>query len=108
MNLLKQGFETWAREGGLDYPGKQYPIKHWFTYGTNQVDWFPIEPNYILRYENLSNDFKQIQQFTGIYVDLPHANKSTHKDYRQYYTPELKNYIGDMFNKDVKRFNYDF
>ena len=107
LALIKSGFENWVYEGGLDYPLTNNK-KSWFKYGQNQVEWIPIDPTYILKYEKLNKDFKKIQEFTGVYERLEKSNQSNHQVYKQYYTPELKNYIGDMFNKDVKRFNYDF
>ena len=62
----------------------------------------------ILRYENLEEDFKQIQDFYGIKKDLGTKNTSKHKDYKSYYNQERIDIVAEHCKKDIKIFNYDF
>lgn len=107
LALIKSGFENWVYEGGLDYPLTNNK-KSWFRYRQNQIDWLPKNPTHILKYEKLNKHFQIIQEFTNCYIPLSKNNTSSHENYRTYYNPHLKNYIGDIFDKDIKRFNYDF
>lgn len=96
-----KGFEYWLYNG-LDYKS------NWFTYKQTQSIWIPQDPTWLLRLENIKEDFKSIQNFTNCFVDLPKENTSKHNHYSEYYNTSTKNYVGDLFSKDVKRFNYDF
>jgi len=107
LALVKSGFENWVYEGGLDYPNKTNPTV-WFNYGMNQLDWIPQKPTFILRYEKLNKEFKKIQNLTGVTKPLRKSNQSKHEHYRTYYNPQLKNYVGDLFSRDIKRFKYSF
>ena len=40
--------------------------------------------------------------------DNLYKNKTNHKHYSYYYDDESREYIGKLFEKDIKRFNYKF
>ena len=40
--------------------------------------------------------------------DNLYRNKSNHEHYSYYYDDESREYIGKLFEKDIKRFNYKF
>ena len=64
----------------------------------------------VLRYENLIEDFKIIQQRYNIYAPLGHHNSSkTRTNYHSYYTnPELIDIIGKEFQQDIEKFGYQY
>lgn len=62
----------------------------------------------VLRMENLNEDFKIIQEITGIDKPLPHANKSVDFDYRTYYTDETAAIVADHCRVDIAKFGYTF
>lgn len=65
--------------------------------------------NFIGRFENLQADFNKILKNVKISQrQLPKKNSSVHRNYREYYTPETKNIIGDYYGKTVEMFNYAF
>ena len=41
-------------------------------------------------------------------IELPMVNVTKHKHYREYYTPELRDLVGEQFKEDVERFRYEF
>lgn len=62
----------------------------------------------ICRFENLSEDFKELCNQLGIDETLPHDNRTEHKNYRFYYSEELKQMVATIYKKDIERFNYTF
>lgn len=99
--IYKKGFEYWLKHG-LDY------TSNWMQYKTTQSAFLPGNPTYLLRFENLKEDWKIIQEVTKCYKPLQKKNSTVHNHYRTYYNDELKNLVGDIFRADVIRFNYDF
>jgi hypothetical protein len=75
----------------------------------NQVDYFDISSiNYMLRTENLKQDFQQIQQWLCCYEPLPILNKGKEVDYRDYYTSKDRKFIEKHFEKDLDILKYTF
>lgn len=64
--------------------------------------------DFIGKIENIEEDFKKICNKINIRANLPHINKSKHKNYREYYNEETKNLINKYFAEDIKLFNYEF
>ena len=63
----------------------------------------------VLRFENLQNDFNEACKLIGIPVEeLPHVNKSQHRDLRQYYDDELVAKVGEIYASDIEKFDYCF
>lgn len=76
-----------------------------------QVEWtrgrFP--PKVILRFENLQEEFRDMLQeynIRHISPDIPHKNSTKHSHYKDYYTPETKKIISNVFEDDVDTFKY--
>lgn len=68
--------------------------------------------NYIIRFENLQNDFAQVLKMIGIEPlrPLPLVNKTRtkKKDSFSYFTPEVQNQAKDVFGPFMKKWRYDF
>ncbi|MBW9257350.1 MAG: sulfotransferase family protein [Candidatus Thiodiazotropha sp. (ex. Lucinisca nassula)] len=67
--------------------------------------------DFIGHYENLAEDFKSIT--TQLKIDgisLPHKRraKDRSKDYREYYTDDLAELVGNHFKRDIEAFGYHF
>jgi len=60
------------------------------------------------RFESLEEDFSQICRRLGLSANLPHANRSSHRDYRFYYTDRTIEYVADRCRDDISRFGYAF
>ena len=67
-----------------------------------------VRLDFIGRFERLEEDFKKLCGKIGLNVSLPHLNQSQHRDYRSYYTPELRDRVGEFFKRDVELFGYTF
>jgi len=78
-----------------------------------QVEWLKddegiIDLDKIIRFENLKEDFKLVANELGISDELPHINKTTKTNYRDFYDETTKNIIADWFHEDIKVFDYTY
>jgi hypothetical protein len=65
--------------------------------------------NFIGRFENLQEDFNIACSKIPIkQVQLPLANKSNHKFYKEYYNKNTRDLIYNAFKEDIELFKYDF
>ena len=76
-----------------------------------QVEWLngAFQPNFILRFENLKNDFKEMLdacEIKHITADIPHENSSKRSDYKDYYNYKTQKIIEKIFEKDIDTFKY--
>jgi len=62
----------------------------------------------VLRYENITEDFKQIQKIYDCDVPLPMINTSENNDYRSYYNDRTKAIGAAFFQEDIDTFRYSF
>jgi len=68
--------------------------------GTVMVD-------FVGRYERLSDDFSIIARRLGVETAaLPTHNASGHANFASYYTPELADIVGRIYDRDVRAFGY--
>lgn len=58
------------------------------------------------RFEFLGENAPRIYSEFGI--KLPHANQAPHQHYRVYYSPEVRERVGDYYREDLERFSYGF
>jgi hypothetical protein len=59
-------------------------------------------------YETLHEDFGRICRHVGIDAELPHLNRSHHRDYRTYYTDRTRALVAEHFHRDIAMFGYNF
>jgi len=65
--------------------------------------------DYIIKFENLENELKNMFKSLNLdYPDIPTINISNHKNYREYYDNETKEFIYELFKKDINYFGYEF
>ena len=65
--------------------------------------------DFVGRYEHLNRDFGEVCARIGVQAALPHLNASrSSRDYREWYTPETRDLIGEAFADDIDRFGYAF
>ena len=63
--------------------------------------------DFVGKYELLNKDFRKICNKIGINAELPHINKSTHVDYKNYYDRETIELVKAHCNMDLENFKYD-
>ncbi len=69
--------------------------------------------DFVGRFENLSEDFSFVAESIGLEnPELPHAEKKKHKfkglHYSEYYTPETKDAVEELYLKDIEHFGYKY
>lgn len=64
--------------------------------------------DFVGRFEHLEQDFRRICRKIGVPFNLPHKNKSRHRNYRKYYTEKTKNLVVRYFKQDIELFDYEF
>lgn len=64
--------------------------------------------NFVGRYENLDSDFQKICSRIGICTKLPKLNVSNTTPYQKFYSETTKNLIKEVFEPDIRTFNYEF
>jgi hypothetical protein len=81
---------------------------------SNSLDWVSgpdgrILVDFIGRVENLQADFDHICDRIGIRRRrLPHANRSSHKPYWEYYDAATREVVAARFQRDIDYFGYRF
>jgi len=64
--------------------------------------------NFIGYFERLEVDFACACARMKVRAELPHANRSAHRDYRSYYTPATRDRVANYFARDIEMFGYNF
>ena len=64
--------------------------------------------DFVGRFETLNRDFQAVCDKIGITAALPHINASERTRYQDYYTPETRDAIGELFEDDIEAFDYEF
>jgi chondroitin 4-sulfotransferase 11 len=84
------------------------------SFAFNQVDYMcdmdgTLAVDFVARFENLAKDSAQI--FARLEVQsgrLPKWNKSRHRHYRHYYTPETRDLIASRFQRDIGMLGFEY
>ena len=105
-------FKNWCKTGlmthwtkivdGICWKGKD-PL--------NCQEWITNKKKYdfIGKTENLQEGFNTVCDKIGIpRQELPHANKSNHGHYTEYYDDETRNIVSKKYAKDIEYFGYKF
>jgi len=64
--------------------------------------------DYVGRLETMREDFQTICERIGVEANLPHKNKSSHDDYRNYYNDRTRDLVAQHYTADIDRFGYSF
>lgn len=106
-SYYQKGFDTWIcdiyyqRPNAFDLDDAHHQRQTPQMYWTQGVD-------LIIRVEDFDRDFLKIQSLVGCYQPLQKRNTSDHGHYRQYYQSNTQQMVAEMFNQDIKKFDYEF
>tara|TARA_Y100001973_G_C5185064_1_gene327291 strand:+ start:1362 stop:2036 length:675 start_codon:yes stop_codon:yes gene_type:complete len=67
-----------------------------------------LKPNFIGRYENIDEDWKELSKIIKCDPTLPHVNKTFKSDYRKYFTSEMRKKVEEIYFNDFSVWNYDW
>lgn len=103
-------FSEWVRRAYRDRESEYLDDPRFFM---PQLDWITdgegrILIDFIVRFENLQEDFEVVRQRLKLNQSLPHKKQSRRGDYRDYYDDESKAIVRDCFSPDIERFGYEF
>jgi Sulfotransferase family len=78
----------------------------------SQIDWLSesgsVIVNHVLRFENLSDDFRKVMKDYDQLGDLEHVNATKPVDYRTLYSERTMRIVGERFQDDIAAFGYEF
>jgi len=98
-------FKEWVLDRYRDENYKDYirmysDFTHWFN--EDEID-------YVLKFENLDNDFDKLKETLNLDCSLSKNNvNKTRTHYRDYYDDETIDVIEKHFEKELNAFNYKF
>ena len=85
-----------------------------YSFAYNQLDYVTdkngnLLVDFIGRLENFDEDVREAFSRIGIELKtIPHKNRSRHKHYSEFYTPETEMIVRERFKKDIEYFGYQF
>jgi hypothetical protein len=85
-----------------------------YSFAYNQLDYVTDEHGNLLvdfigRLENLDEDIQEVFRRIGLELEtVPHHNRSGHRHYSTFYTPETEMIVRERFNRDIEYFGYEF
>ena len=89
------------RFGLPPYSGK-YQVHYVFDVNGNRI------VNFVGRFEQLQDDFKQIKRKLNLDIELPYLNSTKHDSYQNYYTQKSKQRLAELWKIDIESFGYSF
>jgi len=95
---------------GVD--GQHMHFKEWvltdLRCASQPISYFVDDSVFILRLENIEEEFKQIQEYFNVWSPLSVKNTTKHKHYTKYYDDETRQFIADKFKDDIERYKYQY
>ncbi len=65
--------------------------------------------DFVGRFENFQDDLLEVSDRLGIEPSsIPHSNRSPHRHYSSFYTPETEKIVREKFKRDIEYFGYQF
>ncbi len=103
-----QSPETWDQKKFRKMIFKAVSVADYLRLDNCEQDPF-ANVDYIMRFENLADDFRTVCGTLGISpATLPQYNRSSRKHYSKYYDDELRELVHTRFAAEIERFGYAF
>ena len=67
-----------------------------------------LEIDQIIYYESLTLQLPLLSKQLGFSIHIPHENKSKHNNWKEYYTPALRDKVYTFYQEDFVAFNYPY
>jgi hypothetical protein len=100
--------ETWSRKKFHSIISKAVSMRDYLHLDNGKGDPF-ANVDYIMRFENLAEDFRAVCTAIGISPPtLPQYNRSDREHYSKYYDDELREFVRTRFAAEIERFHYTF
>ena len=108
-NVHESGHDNRGARNQLDWFAT--PIWTWDLERKKYIDKPDIKEflvDHVGRFENIKLEWKYICSKMNAKIELPHINKSIHRDYRSYYDDETMTIVYNSFERDINYFKYSF
>ena len=103
-----QSPETWDRKKFRNIISKAVSVADYLRLDPDEENPF-ANVDYILRFENLADDFQTVCGTLGISpATLPRYNRSSREHYSTYYDDKLRELVRMRFAAEIERFGYTF
>jgi len=103
-----QNTTAWDRKKFRKIVSKALPVTDYLRLDNAEEDPFG-NVDYIMRFENLIDDFRAVCGAFGISpTTLPTYNRSSREHYSKYYDDELRELVRMRFAAEIERFDYRF
>ena len=103
-----QNVAEWDRKEFRKVISKALSVADYLRLDKGKEDPF-CNVDYIMRFENLADDFRVICATLGIPpVLLPRYNRSSREHYSKYYDNNLREFVRKRFALEIERFGYTF
>ena len=100
LNFKDWVVDRYLNENYKDYIRMYSDYTHWFD---------KDEMNYVLKFENLDQDFIKLKETLDLNCELGKANvNKSRTHYRDYYDDKTKDIIENHFEKELNTFQYKF
>jgi hypothetical protein len=67
-----------------------------------------LATDFLMRFEQLAQDFSAVCEKTGISAALSHVNQSQRKPYQEYYSNKTRDLVYKLYRQDIELFGYQF
>ena len=116
MNVTNMAASQVSFEDWLDQtigPNQNYHYEYRPQMFLPQVEWIKndqdeIDMDRIIRFENLSAEFKEVAEKIGIEPNLKHLNKTYKSHYKDFYNDKTRQMVADWYKEDIEYFGYTF
>jgi hypothetical protein len=103
-----QNPETWNPKKFRGIISKAVSVADYLRLDNGEKDPF-ANVDYIMRFENLANDFCTVCTAIGVSASiLPQYNRSSREHYSKYYDDDLREFVRARFAAEIDRFGYTF
>lgn len=106
-NITEENFPTF-NEWIVNLSNFDNPVDYWFRPETEQIEWLDCPVNLVLRFENLAENFSQIQRLYGCFDTLPKLYVTNHSSYKDYYSHNTRTIVEKLSQRDIEIFKYSF
>lgn len=94
-----ESYVRWLTSTEEDFPDFRYGQLWWLRWGVD----------FIGRYEKLNEDWSRLGEIVGATLRrLPWHNTSSHENYRECYTSELRGLVAEFYAEEIDRFGFVF
>ena len=77
------------------------PMWHFLLDGNDRMG-----VDFVGRFEMLQSGWKYVCERLKVFAVLPHERKRLHRPYKEYYTPETWDVVGQLYQRDIELFGY--